>query len=108
MSEGIRSRSTICHRAAWVSTIQREAIHGSVPHDVAAHAEIVLANNPGQRISEGDKILVQRAERIAPAVCESSESIAKADRRVAEGGKRERAYYGTVRGDITLVEADAG
>src|SRR5438309_8092376 len=102
MREGVCPRPKVCHQAAGVSTVQREAIHGSVPHNVAAHAEIVLADNPRQRISEGDQILVQRTERVAPAVCEGRKSTTKIDGRMAERGKCKWPYDRAVGINVAL------
>ena len=68
----------------------------------------MFAHNPGQRIAERNQVLVQRAEGVAPAICKSRESIAKADRRVTKRGKREWTHDCSVRIDITLVETNAG
>ena len=94
-SEGIRSCASVCHRSARVATIQGESIYGGISHDVTTHSEVVFAQNPGQRISERNQVLIQRAESIASAIREVRKGPASVekDSRMAKSGKRERAHH---------------
>src|SRR5215813_13387690 len=50
--------AVVGHRTSWVPTIHGEAIDCGVAHKVRTHFEVVPADDPSKRISEGGKVLI--------------------------------------------------
>src|SRR5215472_15161540 len=62
--------------------------------------------NPRQRVAEGHKRLIRRAEGVAPAVGKQR-IIAKLNGRVAEGVERGASGHRAISSDVSIVEAGA-
>src|SRR5262249_18823877 len=100
--------SRIRHCSARISAIQGKAVLSRVIDHVSAHPECMLPVNPGQRVTVGNEMLIQRAKRVSSAIGERSERVAKAYCWMSKRGKRKGACYSAVSVYIALVKSNTG
>src|SRR5262245_37122995 len=92
---------------ARIAAIVSESILGRVANAVEAALDRMPPGDPGERVAEGEEMLVLGPESVAPARAEGGEGAAEVDPDVAEGRARVLAHDRKVSPDIAVIEADA-